>query len=82
MPKKLLISLLVALLALMPVMKANAYAPVDVGVYRGGIVSGVLEGGRIGYVAEEIEGTELVSLVEETSVRSDVAPLLQFDKMY
>ena len=78
MPKKLLIFFLVALLALMPVMKANAYAPVDVGVYRGGIVSGVLEGGKISYVAEEIEGAELDSLVEETSARSDVTTLLQF----
>jgi len=78
MPKKLLIFLLVALLGLMPVMKANAYAPVDVGVDRRGIVSGVLEGGKISYVAEEIEGAELDSLVAKVSTRADVAPLLQF----
>ncbi len=78
MSKKLIAITLVVLIAFIPLMGADVYGRNTIIDNSRLVVSGVIGNGQVNYVAEEIRGAKLDSLMSDITARPEISALINY----
>lgn len=64
--------------AFVPITGASGFRQNNLNESNRQIITGVIGDGHIGYIAKEIQGAELDSLIEDIDARPDISPLIEY----